>query len=72
VNQAKITLELDADHFPWVLQQYGPEGAKKTAISMCQTQYPGEALTAERLYSCLANLESDLEGMFESGIDDPQ
>jgi hypothetical protein len=66
----KITLELDDQSFHYVLKQYGAEGAKKQAISMCQKQ--GLDLTKKNLESCLLNLESDLEEMFEGGVDDPQ
>jgi hypothetical protein len=60
----EIILELDDEHFHFVLRQYGPEGAKKMAINMALAQYKDRPLTAAMLYSCLANLESDLASMF--------
>jgi hypothetical protein len=60
----KITLTLDNENFPYVLRQYGPEGAKKQAINMALAQYTERPITAAMLYSCLATLESDLTEMF--------
>jgi hypothetical protein len=55
-------LELDEKNYPLVLRQYGLEGAKNQAISMCLAQK--RELTAGNLYSCLSNLESGLAEMF--------
>ena len=60
----KIIITLDEENYPLVLRQYGPEGAKKVAISMCNALK--WELTEEHLYSCLSTLESDLAGMFPS------
>jgi hypothetical protein len=67
---AKITLELDRKNYPLVLRQYGTEGAKTQAISMCLAA--GRAITKENLEGLLKNLEEALEEVFESGVDDPQ
>jgi hypothetical protein len=66
----KIILELDHENYPLVLRQYGPEGAKAQAISMCLAA--GREVTKENLEGLLTNLEEALEEMFEGGIDDPQ
>jgi hypothetical protein len=58
----KIELTLDREHYPMVLRQYGPEGAKEQAISMCLAQK--REISAENLYSCLSTLEMSLEEMF--------
>jgi hypothetical protein len=63
-------ISLDDENYHYVLKQYGAEGAKKQAISMCQKQ--NLELTKKNMESCLLNLESDLEEMFEGGVDDPQ
>ena len=68
--EEKIILELDHENYPLVLRQYGPEGAKVQAISMCVAA--GRPLTKENLEGLLTNLEEVLEEMFEGGIDDPQ
>ena len=60
----KIVLELDREHYPMVLRQYGQEGAKKVMIRMALAQYSERPITAAHLYSCLSNLENDLAGMF--------
>jgi hypothetical protein len=60
----EITLELDDEHYHFVLRQYGPEGAKKIATNMALAHYKERPLTEAMLYSCLANLESDLASMF--------
>ncbi|MDR0473299.1 MAG: hypothetical protein LBH43_06480 [Treponema sp.] len=60
----EIKLILDNEHFHFVLRQYGPEGAKRQAISMCQKQKQKLEITKENLYSVLSTLESDLAGMF--------
>jgi hypothetical protein len=66
----KITLELDKKSYPLILRQYGVEGAKEQAISMCIAQ--GREITKENLEGLLTNLEEALEEVFESGVDDPQ
>jgi len=58
----EINLILDKEHYPLVLRQFGPEGAKRQAISMCQKQKL--EMTEENLYSCLSTLESGLGEMF--------
>jgi len=60
----KINLELDEDQFPNLIRKYSPEKIKEMAIDMALKQYSERPVTAEMMYSCLANLESDLEGMF--------
>jgi len=57
-----ITLKLDKENFPFVLRQYGPEGAKKMAIDMCLVRK--QEITEANLYSCLSTLETDLTEMF--------
>jgi len=66
----KITLELDKENYPLILRQYGPEGAKAQAISMCLAQ--GRPITKENLEGLLTNLEEALEEIFIGGVDDPQ
>ena len=66
----KITLKLDEKNYPLVLRQYGLEGAKAQAISMCIAQK--RPITKENLEGLLTNLEEALEEIFESGVDDPQ
>jgi len=58
----QIHLILDKEHYPLVLRQYGTEGAKQQAISMCQKQKL--EMTEENLYSCLSTLESGLSEIF--------
>jgi hypothetical protein len=58
----QITLELGEENYPMVLRQYGTEGAKELAISMCLKQK--REITAENLYSCLSTMESSLVEMF--------
>ena len=58
----EIILTLDKENFPFVLRQYGPEGAKKVAINMCLARK--QEITEANLYSCLSTLESDLTEMF--------
>jgi hypothetical protein len=67
---AKITIELDRKNYPLVLRQYGTEGAKAQAISMCLAA--GREITKENLEGLLTNLEEALEEVFEGGMDDPQ
>jgi len=66
----KINLELDRENYPLVLRQYGTEGAKAQAISMCIAQ--GRPVTKENLEGLLTNLEEALEEIFEDSVDDPQ
>jgi hypothetical protein len=61
-DKQKIVLELDRKSYPLVLRQYGLEGAKAQAISMCLAQK--REITAANLYSCLSTLESGLQEMF--------
>ena len=67
---AKINLVLDSKNYPLILRQYGAEGAKAQAISMCLAQ--GREITKENLEGLLTNLEEAMEEVFESGVDDPQ
>ena len=67
---AKITLKLDQKNYRLVLRQYGPEGAKAQAISMCLAM--NRPITEENLEGILTNLEEALEEQFEGGADDPQ
>ena len=66
----KIILELDDSNFYYVLRQYGPDGAKAQAISMCMAA--GRPITRENLEGLLTNLEEALEENFMGGTDDPQ
>jgi hypothetical protein len=66
----KIILKLDQENYPLVLRQYGTEGAKAQAISMCIAQK--RPITKENLEGLLTNLEEALEEIFIGGIDDPQ
>jgi hypothetical protein len=61
-KEDKIVLELDEKNYRLVLRQYGLEGAKAQAISMCLAQK--REITEENLYSCLSNLECGLGEMF--------
>jgi hypothetical protein len=61
-DKDKIILTLDKEHYPLILRQYGLEGAKEMAISMCLKQH--KEITEAGLYSCLSMLEIDLERMF--------
>ncbi len=54
-----IDIELKEEDFPIVIKRYGIEGAKDIAFQMCLKQF--DEITESNLYSCLANLESDLE-----------
>jgi len=60
----KIILELDEENFPQLLKRYSLEKIKEMAVDMALKQYSERPITAAMMYSCLANLESDLEGMF--------
>ncbi len=67
---AKINLVLDEKNYPLVLRQYGTEGAKAQAISMCLAA--GREITKDNLEGLLTNLEEALEEIFDGGVDDPQ
>jgi len=67
---AKINLMLDKKNYPLVLRQYGTEGAKAQAISMCLAA--GREITKDNLEGLLTNLEESLGEIFEGGADDPQ
>ena len=67
---AKINLVLDKENYPLILRQYGTDGAKAQAISMCLAA--GKPITQENLEGLLTNLEEALEEIFEGGADDPQ
>jgi hypothetical protein len=60
----KIKLVLDEDQFPILLKKYSLEKIREMAVKMALKQYSERPLTATMMYSCLANLESDLAGMF--------
>jgi len=66
----KIILELDRENYPLILRQYGAEGAKAQAISMCLAA--GRPITKANLEGLLTNMEEALEEIFEGGVDDPQ
>ncbi|GHT90188.1 hypothetical protein FACS1894137_19580 [Spirochaetia bacterium] len=66
----KIILEMDHKNYPLLLRQYGPEGSKAQAISVCLAA--GRPITKENLQGILTNLEEGLEEIFEGGVDDPQ
>ena len=57
-----LGFDLDLSNLPMVNRQYGLKGAMSQAISMCKAQ--GWDITETHVYSVLANLDSDLEGMF--------
>ena len=59
-----INLELDEENYPQLLKRYSLEKIKEMAVSMALKQYKERPITEAMLYSCLANLESDLAGMF--------
>jgi len=65
----KIILELDHKNYPLLLRQFGAEGAKAQAVSMCLAA--GRPITKENLEGLLTNLEEALEEVFESGVSDP-
>ena len=58
----QINLEFDEENFPQITSRYSNERIKDDLIRMCEAQ--GLPLTEINLYSCAANLESDLEHMF--------
>jgi len=60
----RIKLVLNEDRFPNLLKRYSLEQIKEMAAEMALKQYKERPVTATMMYSCLANLESDLEGMF--------
>jgi len=60
----KITLELDKENFPQLLNRYSLDEIKTMAINMALKQYSECPITAEMMYSCLATFESDLEEIF--------
>jgi hypothetical protein len=64
MDEDKIKLELDEDKYPQIFRRYSLEKIKDLAVSMALKQYSARPITAEMMYSCLANLESDLAGMF--------
>jgi hypothetical protein len=57
-----LGFDLDLSDLPMVNRQYGLKGAMMQAISMCKAQKWD--LTETHVYSVLANLDSDLTGMF--------
>jgi hypothetical protein len=59
-----LGFDLDLSSLPQVSKRYGLKGALAQAISMCKAQ--GWDLTKTHVHSVLANLDSDLEGMFPS------
>ncbi len=69
-DKQKIVLELDRESYPLVLRQYGTQGAKAQAVSMCLAAK--QPVTKENLEGYLTNLEESLEEILESGVDDPQ
>ena len=60
----KIILELDEENFPQLLKRYSLDKIKEIAVDMALKQYSERPITKAMLHSCLANLESDLAGMF--------
>jgi hypothetical protein len=59
MEQDKIKLEMDEDKYPQIFKRYSMEKIKKMAVDMALKQYSERPITAEMMYSCLANLESD-------------
>ena len=57
-----INLEFDEENFPQITSRYSNEQIKNDLIRMCEAQ--GLPVTEANMYSCAANLESDLEHMF--------
>jgi hypothetical protein len=57
-----LGFDLDLSDLKMVNRQYGLKGAMLQAISMCKAQ--NWDITEAHVYSVLANLDSDLEGMF--------
>jgi hypothetical protein len=62
----ELHLDITRKDFPIVVRQYGKDGAALEAASMAAEGFNKslEEITATECYSCLANLESDLEEMF--------
>jgi hypothetical protein len=62
----ELHLDITRKDFPIVVRQYGKDGAALEATSMAAAGFNKslEEITATECYSCLANLESDLEEMF--------
>jgi len=63
---AEYNIELDEEQFPQILSRYSLEKINEIAWTMAVKQYSARPITEAMLYSCLANLESDLQGMFPS------
>jgi len=59
-----LSFELDLSGLPQIRKRYGLSGAMFQAISMCKSQK--WEINETHVYSVLANLDSDLEGMFPS------
>jgi hypothetical protein len=59
-----LGFDLDLSGLPQISKRYGLKGAMAQAISMCKAQKWD--ITETHVYSVLASLESDLEGMFPS------
>jgi len=57
-----LGFELDLSNLKMIQRQYGLKGAMWQAMSMCKAQKWD--LTETHIYSVLANLDSDLQGMF--------
>ena len=55
---------LDLSNLPQIQKRYGLKGALTQAMSMCKAN--GWDLSETNVYSVLATLDSDLEGMFPS------
>jgi hypothetical protein len=60
----RINLKLDRGNYPQILQRYSLEEIKDKAINMALAQFKERPVTEEMMYSCLSNLESDLEECF--------
>ena len=60
----KIELTLDESQFPQLLARYSLDKINELAWTMATKQYSERPITKAMLHSCLANLESDLQGMF--------
>jgi len=68
ISHKKIVLKLDHKNYPLILRQYGLEGAKVQAISMCLAA--GRPVTKVNLEGLLTNLEKALEEILVRGVDD--
>ena len=62
----EIILELDEEQFPQLLKKFNLDTLKEMAINIAAKQYSARPITSAMLHSCLANLESDLAGMYPS------